>query len=139
VRSSRAWVCFLSLATGSGILLQWILVWSGAFPVAESVPGFRNYFLSFVVADLWLVAVAFMTGAFILLKDPKALLFGVALGSAMVFFGLYALTYDLNTGLLFDFSAGELFGKAVTVYNLLAGLLFMVLSWRNRDVLARPD
>lgn len=122
MRSSRAWVCFLSLATGSGILLQWILVWSGAFPVSESVPGFRNYFLSFVAADLWLVVASFMTGTFILLKDPKALLFGVALGSAMVFFGLYALMYDLNTGLLFDFSAGELFGKAVTLYSLLVGV-----------------
>lgn len=139
MRSSRAWVCFLSLATGSGILLQWILVWSGAFPVSESVPGFRNYFLSFVAADLWLVVASFMTGTFILLKDPKALLFGVALGSAMVFFGLYALMYDLNTGLLFDFSAGELFGKAVTLYSLLVGVLLMVLSWRDRDVLGRSS
>lgn len=139
MRSSRAWVCFLSLATGSGILLQWILVWSGAFPVSESVPGFRNYFLSFGAADLWLVVASFMTGTFILLKDPRALLFGVALGSAMVFFGLYALMYDLNTGLLFDFSAGELFGKAVTLYNLLVGVLLMVLSWRDRDVLGRSN
>ncbi len=139
MRSSRAWVCFLSLATGSGILLQWILVWSGAFPVSESVPGFRNYFLSFVAADLWLVVASFMTGTFILLKDARALLFGVALGSAMVFFGLYALMYDLNTGLLFDFSAGELFGKAVTLYNLLVGVLLMVLSWRDRDVLGRSN
>ncbi|MDO8963620.1 MAG: hypothetical protein Q7W30_03915 [Coriobacteriia bacterium] len=132
MKASKAWVCFLSLATGSGILLQWILVWTGAFPVADSVPGFRTYFLSFVVADLWLIATAFMTGLFILRKDHRALLFGVALGSAMVFFGLYALTYDFNTGLLFDLSARELFGKAVTLYNLVAGALILVLSWRDR-------
>lgn len=41
------------------------------------------------------------------------MLFGVALGSAMLFFGLYALLYDFNTGLLFELSAGEVFGKAV--------------------------
>jgi threonine/homoserine/homoserine lactone efflux protein len=29
----------------------------------------------------------FLTGTFILLKNPKALLFGIALGSAMVFLG----------------------------------------------------
>jgi len=132
VKASRKLICVLSFLTGAGILLQWILVWSGRFPVNESAPGFRNYFLSFIAADLWLILAAFMTGTFILLKDPRALLFGVALGSAMVFFGLYSLLYDLNTGLLFSFAAGELFGKAVTFYNLLAGFLFMFLSWKDR-------
>ena len=132
MRASRVFVCVLSFLTGAGILLQWILVWSGKFPVVDSVPGFRNYFLSFVAADLWLTLAAFTTGTFILLKDPRALLFGVALGSAMVFFGLYSLLYDLNTGLLFSFAAGELFGKAVTFYNILAGFLFMFLSWKDR-------
>jgi hypothetical protein len=51
----------------------------------------------------------------------------------MVFFGLYALLYDWNTGVLFDFSAGELFGKCVTIYNILAGLLFIFLSWKDRQ------
>lgn len=132
MKTSRSLVCVLSFLTGAGILLQWILVWVGRFPVEESVPGFRNYFLSFQVADLWLILLAFLTGAFILLKNPKALLFGIALGSAMVFFGLYALLYDLNTGLFYDFSAGELFGKFVTFYNTLAGFLIMWLSWKDR-------
>jgi len=132
VKASRILICVLSFLTGAGILLQWILVWSGRFPVTESVPGFRNYFLSFVAADLWLIIAAFLTGIFVLLKDPRALLFGVALGSAMVFFGLYSLLYDLNTGLLFSFAAGELFGKAVTLYNILAGFLFMFLSWKDK-------
>ena len=125
-------LCVLSFLTGAGILLQWLMVWSGRFPVAESVPGFRHYFLSFVAADLWLVLAAFLTGTFILRRDRRAVLFGVALGSAMVFFGLYSLVYDLNTGLFFNFAPGELFGKAVTFYNILAGLLFMFLSWRDR-------
>jgi hypothetical protein len=133
VKGSRAWVCVLSFLTGAGILLQWIMVWSGRFPVTESVPGFRNYFLSFVGADLWLILAAFLSGTFTLMKDPRALLFGVALGSAMLFFGLYALFYDLNTGLLFNFSTTELFGKAVTFYNIFAGLLFMFLSWKDRS------
>lgn len=119
MRSSRAWICFLSLATGSGIILQWILVWSGAFPVSESVPGFRNYFLCFVAADLWLVVASFMTGTLLLLKDPRALLFGRAHVRSQ---------YRPAVRLL----SGELFGKAVTLYNLLVGVLLMVLSWRDR-------
>lgn len=102
--------------------------------VEESIPGFRNYFLSFQAADLYLVLLAFLTAAFILLRDSKALLFGIALGSAMVFFGLYSLLYDLNTRLFFNVSAGELFGKLVTFYNILAGLLFIFLSWKDRQI-----
>ncbi|MGA9399211.1 MAG: hypothetical protein WBV22_13255 [Anaerolineaceae bacterium] len=134
MKKSRVFLCVLSFFSGAGILLQWIMVWTGNFPVEDSVPGFRNYFLSFQAADLWLILLAFMTGIFILLKNQKSLLFGIALGSAMVFFGLYALLYDLNTGLFFNFSASELFGKAVTFYNILAGLLVIYLSWRDRQL-----
>ncbi len=93
MKASRIIACVLSFLTATGILLQWVLVWSGKFPVTESVPGFRNYFYSFIVADLWLILAASMTGIFILLKDPRALLFGIALGSAMVFFGLYSTQF----------------------------------------------
>ena len=138
MRASRVVVCVLSFLTGVGILVQWILVYSGLFPVTESVPGFRNYFLSFVAADLWLILAAFMTGTFILLRDQRALLSGVALGSAMVFFALYSLMYDLNTGLLVSLSADELFGKGVTLYNLIAGVLFMLFSWKDRRLVPTP-
>jgi hypothetical protein len=134
MKASQSTTCVLSIVTGIGILFQWILVWSGMFPVDENVPGFRNYFLSFQVADFYLVLLAFFTVAFILLRDSKALLFGIALGSAMVFFGLYSLLYDLNTRLFFDFSVGELFGKFVTFYNILAGLLIIFLSWKDKRI-----
>lgn len=134
MKATQKTTCTLSILTGLGILFQWILVWAGIFSVDESVPGFRNYFLSFQVADLYLVLLAFLTATFVLLRDPKALLFGIALGSAMVFFGLYSLLYDLNTRLFFDFSTGELFGKFVTFYNILAGLLFIFLGWKDRQI-----
>jgi len=100
--TSKSALGVLSVLTGTGTLAQWILAWTGVFPVAETVPGFRNYFLSFAVADMWLVVAAFLTAALIARRDPRALVFGVALGSAMVFFGLYALMYDLNIGVLFS-------------------------------------
>lgn len=51
----------------------------------------------------------------------------------MIFFSLYAFMYDLNTGLLTNVTADELFGKAVTLYNFLGGVVFMVLSWGSRN------
>lgn len=127
----RALILSLGLLTGTGVLGQWILVWTGLFPVVEEVPGFRNYFLSFQAADMWLVGAGLLAAYFALKRDARgAVFFGVALGSAMLFFGLYAFMYDLKTGLLFDMSSGELFGKAVTLYNLGAGALLMFVSWR---------
>src|SRR5512138_3098802 len=132
MRTSRVLVGVLSLLTGAGILLQWVLVWSGNFAVEDSVPGFRSYFLSFQAPDLWLILLAFLTGICIFRRQPQALLFGIALGSGMGFFGLYSLSYDWNTGLLFSLSESELFGKTVTLYNLLAGMMFIILSWKDR-------
>lgn len=123
----------LSAVTGVGVLLQWILVWSGAFPINESVPGFRNYFVSFVAADMWLVIAGLCAARLITKGDRRASLAATALGSAMMFFGLYALLYDFNTGLLFRMSADELFGKSVTFYNILVGAVLMTLAWMGAD------
>ena len=133
MRTSTILILLLSFLTGTGTLFLWILTWSGLVPVVESVPGFRNYFISFVVADSWLILAAFMTAALPLRKSPRAVFYGVALGSAMLFFGLYVLMYDLNTGLLWRFTVDELFGKVVTIYNIFGGIVLMFLSWRNRD------
>jgi len=119
-------LCFI---TGLSILLQWILVWTGHFPVNESVPGYANYFNAFVLADFWLILNALLAGLFLWKENSKAVLFGIALGSAMVFFGLYAMLYDMITGLFFIFTAEELFGKFVTFYNIIIGLIFMIWFW----------
>ncbi len=126
MKISQQIVCLLSFLTGFGILFLWILVWFGIFPIEDKIPGFRNYFISFQLADMWLVVNAILTGTFILLKNPKMILSGVSLGSSMVFFGLYSFLYDLNTKLLFDFSSGELFGKLITLYNVIGGMFFIV-------------
>lgn len=126
MKRSQQIVCLLSFLTGFGILSLWILVWSGMFPVEDKIPGFRNYFISFLLADIWLVMNAILTGVLMLLKNSKVISSGISLGSAMVFFGLYSFLYDFNTKLLFDFSYGELFGKLITFYNIIGGLFFII-------------
>jgi len=126
MKPSSIIICILSYLTGLGILLQWILLWTDIFLVEEKIPGFQNYFMSFQLADLWIIINAFLTGTFILLKNSKSTLFGISLGSAMIFFGLYSFLYDWRTKLLFDFSSGEIFGKFITLYNIIGGVLFIV-------------
>ena len=126
MKPSSIIICILSYLTGLGILLQWILLWTDIFLVEEKIPGFQNYFMSFQLADLWLMLNALLTGTYILLKNPKSTLFGISLGSSMIFFGLYSFLYDWRTKLLFDFSSGEIFGKFITLYNIIGGVLFIV-------------
>lgn len=134
MKRSQQIVCILSFLTGLGILSLWILVWSGIFPVEDKIPGFRNYFISFQLADMWLVVNAILTGAFMLLKSSKMIVYGISLGSGMVFFGLYSFLYDLNTKLLYDFSMGELFGKLITLYNIIGGLFFIVYFSKTKHM-----
>lgn len=134
MKVSQQIVCLLSFLTGFGILFLWILVWSGIFLVEDKIPGFRNYFTSFQLADMWLAVNAILTGIFILLKNPKMVQCGISLGSAMIFFGLYSFLYDLNTKLLFDFSTGELFGKLITLYNLIGGIFFIVYFGKTKGI-----
>lgn len=130
MKTYSQYFCILSYLTGFGILFTWVLVWIGVFPVEDKIPGFKNYFMSFQITDLWLMVNAFLTGTYILLKNPKSTLFGISLGSSMIFFGLNSFLYDWNTNLLFDFSASELFGKLITIYNVTGGIFFMVYFWR---------
>ena len=45
----------ISILTSLGVAIQWILLVLGSMVVSEKLPGFRNYFLSFWLADLWLI------------------------------------------------------------------------------------
>jgi len=104
------------------------------FPVEDTVPGFKNYLLAFQLPDLWLVFTSILTGVSIFKKKEISVFFGIALGSSMLFFGLYALLYDIVTGLILEIKAGEIFGKGVTVYNIVVGIIIMIICWKNRKM-----
>lgn len=46
----------LSVFTAVGIIAYWSLVFAGLFPVEEVIPGYKNWFMSFPVADFWIAA-----------------------------------------------------------------------------------
>lgn len=127
LKSFLIFCCFL---TGISIAFQWIMVWTGLFPLEDTVPGYSSYFLAFQLADLWLIFTSMLAGFLLWKKKEIALLFGIAAGSAMIFFGLYALLYDLLTGLFFNLSGGEILGKLVTFVNIVGGILFIIGFWK---------
>src|SRR5690349_8848885 len=106
----------LTAFTTLGILSYWTLVFSGIFKVAEHVPGYRNWFMSFPLPDGWIAIVSLLAFIFLLQVDDKAALFGLLTGSSLMFLGLYALMYGINTGLLFILTADEIIEIAIKVY-----------------------
>ena len=119
----------LTAFTTFGIIAYWATVFTGIFKVAELVPGYRNWFMSFPLADGWIAAVSLLAFIFLLQGNDKASLFGLLTGSSLIFLGLYALLYGINTGLLFILTTDELIEIAIKVYCLSVGSFFIVYFW----------
>ncbi len=115
--------------TTLGIFIYWSLVFARIFPVTELVPGYRNWFMSFPLADGWIAVVSLLAFVFLLQNNEKAALFGLLTGSSLIFLGLYALLYGVNTGLLFNLTTDELIEIGIKVYCLTVGTFFIVYFW----------
>jgi hypothetical protein len=127
----------LTAFTTFGIAAYWTLVFAKIFPVTELVPGYRNWFMSFPLADGWIAVVSLLAFVFLLRGDEKAALFGLLSGSSLIFLGLYALLYGVNTGLIFKLTMDEIIEIGIKVYCLSVGSFFIVFFWNlAREMLA---
>ena len=89
----------------------------GVFPVEEIVAGYKNLFMSFPIADLWIAVCAFLSFKYLKSNDDEAILFGLLAGSGLIFLGLYAFLYGINTGLLFILTVDEIIEIGIKVYR----------------------
>jgi hypothetical protein len=119
----------LTAFTTFGIIVYWITVFAGIFPLTELVPGYLDWFLSFPLADGWIAVTSLLAFFYLFQNKEKASLFGILAGSSLVFLGLYALMYGINTGLLFNLTTDELIEIAIKVYCLSVGSFFIVYFW----------
>jgi hypothetical protein len=119
----------LTAFTTFGIVVYWTLVFTKIFPVTDLVPGYRTWFMSFPLADGWIAVVSLLTFIFLLQNNEKAVLFGLLTGSSLIFLGLYAFMYGVNTGLIFNLNMDELIEIAIKIYCLSAGSFFIVHFW----------
>lgn len=119
----------LTAFTTLGIIAYWTLVFARIFPVTELVPGYKNWFMSFPVADGWIAFVSLLAFIFLLKNDDKAILFGLLTASSLIFLGLYALLYGINTGLIFNLNVDEIIEIGIKVYCLSVGSFFIIYFW----------
>ena len=121
----------LGAFTALAVIAYWALVFAGLFPVTELVPGYRDWFLSFPLADAWIAASGMWLAVAAWRRRPSATAAAAALGSALIFLGLYALLYGATTGLLFHLTADELIEIAVKAYCLTVGAFLVWSSVRG--------
>jgi hypothetical protein len=119
----------LTAFTAFGIISYWTSVFTGTFKVTELVPGYLDWFMSFPLPDSWIALTALLAFIFLLRNDNRAALFGMLTGSSLIFLGLYALMYGINTGLLFILTTDELVEIAIKVYCLSVGSFFILYFW----------
>ena len=119
----------LTAFTTFGIVVYWVLVFAKVFPVTELVPGYKNWFMSFPLADGWIAVTALLAFIFLLRGDDRATLFGLLAASGLIFLGLYALLYGINTGLLFILTVDEIIEIGIKVYCLTVGSFFIIYFW----------
>jgi len=122
-------VLALTAFTTVGIVVYWLLVFTGTFKVAELVPGYKNWFMSFPLADGWIAVLSMLAFIFLLQNNNKAALFGLLTGSSLIFLGLYALLYGINTGLIFNLNMDEIVEIGIKAYCLSIGSFFIVFFW----------
>lgn len=119
----------LTAFTTFGIVTYWALVFVKIFPVTELVPGYRHWFMSFPLADGWIAVTSLLAFIFLLRGDARATLFGLLAASGLIFLGLYALLYGINTGLLFILTTDEIIEIGIKIYCLSVGSFFIVYFW----------
>lgn len=122
----------LSFITSFFTLTYWISVFTGIFPVTEIIPGYTNWFMSFPIADFWIAISSLLAGLFLIKGNEKATPFGIVAGSSLLFLGLYAMTYGVNTGLLFNLTLDEIIEIVIKIYSITVGTIFMVYFWKIR-------
>jgi hypothetical protein len=115
-------------------------VFTGLFPVTDLVPGYRHWFLAFPAPDAWIAVSGMWLLAALVRRGPTRRVAAALLGSALVFLGLYAVTYGAITGLLFDLTTNELIEIAIKAYCLSAGsfLIWFSAAGQRRQVEAPP-
>jgi hypothetical protein len=135
----KAIMVFFGFCTAAGIVLYWSSVFLGIFKVEEIIPGYTNWFMSFPIADLWIAICALLSSIFLLRNDNKSNLFGLLASSSMIFLGLYALLYGINTKLLFNLTVDEIIEIIIKIYCLSVGTFSILFYWKriNNDTLPK--
>jgi hypothetical protein len=113
------------------VAAYWVAVFGGLFPVDELVLGYRAWFMAFPLADAWIAVSGTWLLASALRGGRSMVVPAAALGSALLFLGLYAFAYGAGTGLLFQLTPDELLEIAIKVTCVSVGSALVAVAARR--------
>jgi hypothetical protein len=122
---------FFGLFTFIGITAYWITVFVGIFEIEEIIPGYINWYMSFSIADFWIAICSLLSSIFLLRNCFRSIIFGLLAGSGLIFLGLYALMYGINTGIIFVLSTDTIIEICIKTYCLIVGTINCIYYGKN--------
>jgi len=122
----RKLILGLSVFTAVGTLFYWLLVFTGIFPLVEIVPGYITWFLSFPLADFWIVITSSLL-AFAIKRNRHVMMIvcGLLSASSMIFLALNGLLFGINTGMICMFTVDEVIEIGIKIYCLSVGIFYI--------------
>lgn len=135
----KKWLIGLSIFTSAGIIIYWITVFIGIFPIVELIPGYTLWFMSFPIPDFWIAVNALIAAILLIRGRLIAVPFGIVAGSSMIFLSLYAAAYGWNSGLICLKTIDEYIEIAIKIYTFFVGLFFIIKYWSLQSTLAEEQ
>lgn len=120
-------ILFLTSMTSVVLIMEWLLILSGIVPLDALEPsrinatGYRTWFMSFSVPDLWIISWCLLSVFSALRNNNSAIPFSMIAGSSMVFLALVTITFYAQNSMLFDLNYYQLFENLAVAWLLMAG------------------
>lgn len=117
----RELIITLNIITTVGIICYWFLIFTGTFRIKEVISGYRNWFMTFILPDLWIATTSILAAILLVQNHKKADIFGLLTGSSLIFLGLSALSYGFITKLIYKKTLENMVEIIIKLYCLISG------------------
>ena len=119
--------------------LYWVLFFTTGAVQSSQDPVYLAFERAFPAADAWLAVAALLCAHGLQRRRPRAVLYGIAAGSAFIYLGLMDVLYDLEHGVYSEFSGEVMIEIAIVAACFLFGPFLMHYVWRHRRWLDPPE
>ncbi|WP_296502405.1 hypothetical protein, partial [Phenylobacterium sp.] len=120
-------IIVITSITAVVLIAEWLLILGGILPLDELEPsrikviGYRSWFMSFSVPDMWIVICCLLSCYYALHNRINAIVFSMIAGSSMIFLSLVTITFYAQNSMLFDLNYYQLFENLAVVWLLMSG------------------
>jgi hypothetical protein len=125
-------IASLEIATASGLLLWWVLVFTLGMAPDQPPIGWLSYSRSFVLPDVLLSVLLFWAGILLLRGRPLSIRLSAVAAGALLFLGILDFSYNMQNGMYAGAIVDTILNAFINIWC--AGLgLAIVLSMKSNS------